>query len=42
MEIGELPVIQTHQVQNGGVQIGDVNRFLDGLEPEFIGRAPMA
>ena len=37
--IGQFLVIETEQVQYGGVQIVDVNLVLDGREAELIGRA---
>ena len=37
--VGELRVVEAEQVQDGGVQVVDVDRVLDGLEAEFVGRA---
>ena len=36
MEKRQPVVIQTHQVQEGGMQIGDMAALLDCLEAEFI------
>ncbi len=32
-------VVEAHEVQVRGVQVGDVARFIEGREAEFIGRA---
>ena len=37
--IGQLGVIDAHQVQDRGVQVVHVHRLLDRLEPEVVGRA---
>ena len=37
--IGQLSVIDAHQVQDGGVDVVDVDRLLDRLEAEFVGGA---
>ena len=36
MAEGELLVIEAHEVQNGGVEIADVDRFLDGAQANLI------
>ena len=37
--VGELLVVEAEQVQDRGVQVVDVDRVLDGLEAELVGRA---
>ena len=37
--VRELRVVQTHQVQDGGMQVVIVHRLLDGLETEVVGGA---
>ena len=37
--VGELLVVEAQQVQDRGVQVVDVDRVLDGLEAELVGRA---
>ncbi len=32
-------MVEAHEVQDRGVQVGDVARFIDGREAEFIRRA---
>lgn len=36
---GELLVVETHQVENGGVQIMDMDLLVNGGEAEFVGGA---
>src|SRR5689334_13616903 len=38
VEVSQLRMIQAHQVQNGGVEIGHVTRFFDGLETDLVRR----
>ena len=37
--IGQLRMIEAHQMKNGGMQVVNVNGFLHCLEAEIIGRA---
>ena len=37
--VGELLVVEAEQVQDGGVQVVDVDLALDDAEAEFVGRA---
>ena len=37
--VGELFVIETHEVENGGVEVVDVDFVFDGCEAEFVGGA---
>jgi len=37
--VGELLVVEPEQVQDRRVQVVDVDRVLDRLEPELVGRA---
>ena len=39
VEKGQLLVIQSHQVKNCRMQIGNVMRFFDGLEANLVGGA---
>ena len=36
---GKLSVVETEQVENGGVEIVDVDFIFDGVEAEFVGFA---
>ena len=37
--VGELGVVEAEQVQDGGVEVVDVDLVLDGVEAEFVGLA---
>src|SRR5437016_4888857 len=37
VEVGQFSVIQAHEVEDGGVEIGDVAAVFDGFEAEFVG-----
>ena len=37
--VGERFVVEAQQVEDGGVQVVDVDRLLDGFEAEFVGGA---
>src|ERR1700679_1766322 len=37
--VGKLGVIDTHQVENGGVQVVHMHPLIDALPPEIIGGA---
>jgi hypothetical protein len=39
VEIRQPTMIQAHQMEDGGVQIGDVRSVFDGIEAEFVGGA---
>ena len=39
MEVGQLEVVQAHQVQDRRVNIVDVGAILDGIQADFVGRA---
>ena len=39
VKISQLGVIQTHEVQDGGVEVGNVAAIFDGPEAQFIGAA---
>ena len=39
VKVRKLFVIQTEQVQDGGVQVGEWPALLDGIEPQFVGGA---
>ena len=37
--VSEFFVVEAEQVQNGGVEVVDVDYFFDGFEAEFVGGA---
>ena len=37
VQVRELEMVQTHQGEDGGVEIVDVDRFFLGAEPDFVG-----
>lgn len=39
ISVGEIFVIETEQVENGGVEIVDVDGIFDGFEAEIVGLA---
>ena len=39
VEVGQSRVVQAHQVENRGVEVGDMATVVDGIETELVGRS---
>src|SRR5437899_8793831 len=39
VEVGEVKVIEAHEVQDGGVEVVDMIGLVDGAEADFVGGA---
>ncbi len=39
VEVGQSRVVQAHQVEDGGVEVGDMATVVDGIETELVGRS---
>lgn len=40
MKVGQSLMVNAHQVQDRGLQVVDMDRLVDHMEPEFIGLPP--